>query len=97
MEEFKRLFKEITGLDYDSHTDEEYNEWYHRQYAIAAENTTYEKEILNIAERIIETKDYPQLLKILENYDMLVKEKSKWQERGDYPYWCYGFNSNGQE
>lgn len=91
LEKFKSLFKEYTGLDYNTCTDEEYNEWYHDQLSEASKDNKYTAEILTNAERIIENKDYPQLTKILENYDTLVKEKSHMQNLKDHPYWCYTF------
>lgn len=88
--DMKAYFKELTGLDYDIHTDEEYNEWYHNQSIKIARESPYDKEILKMAERIIEKKDYSLLMHILENYDELVKKSSSLENTKELPYWCYG-------
>lgn len=56
LEDFKVLFKKTTGLDYDNHKPEEYNEWYHDQMVEATQDDPYNKEILNMAEIIITEK-----------------------------------------
>ena len=94
LEDFKVLFKKMTGLDYDNHKPEEYNEWYHNKIIEASQSDSYTKEIVKMAEDIIKNNNYPTLVSILENYDSLVKEKFGYDQPGDYPYWCYGFGYN---
>lgn len=92
LKEFKAKFKERTGLDLDTCTDEEYNKWYHDEYAKDA--GTYRKEILRFSEGIIEKKDYSTLTSMLENYDQLVKSQLSREGLTAYPFWCYCFGDN---
>lgn len=88
------IFKEITGLDLNNHTNEEWQNWYHEAMQQAAQKDTYEQEILNSAEQIIEKKDYSQLCSILRNYDHYVKLANDTLHLIEYPFWCYGFGMN---
>lgn len=92
LKDFKAKFKEETGIDLNTCTDEEYNQWYHDE--CAKSTRPYDQEILKSAESIIEEKNYPTLVKILENYDQLVKAKIGYEGLTDYPYWCYCFGYN---
>lgn len=49
----------------------------------------YEERIANMANRIIEDKEYKLLKAILKNYDNLVKEQGAIINE-DYPYWELG-------
>lgn len=93
----KPIFKEITGLDLDNHTHEEYQNWYHSAMRKEAENDPYTREILSSVEHIIEEKDYSQLFAIMKNYDTLVKERSNNVNDMKLPYWCYGFGLRPEE
>lgn len=90
----EEIFKEVTGLDLKNHTDEEWQNWYYEAMKRAAQEDTYEKEILDSAERIIENRDYSQLCSILRNYDHYVKLASDTINLTEYPFWCYGFRMN---
>lgn len=90
LKDFKSKFKEWTGIDLSTCTEEEYNQWYHDE--CAKSDRPYDQEILKSAERIIEKKNYPTLVKILENYDQLVKSEIEHEDLTEYPYWCYCFN-----
>lgn len=96
MNDFYKLFKKVTGLTYGDYSTEEYNNWYHKAYADAAKTTPYEKDILDLAETIIKEQDYPCLLKILENYDKLVKDKNNLKNMHEHPYWCYFASSKNE-
>lgn len=90
----KILFKEITGLDLENHTNKEWQDWYHKIMRQAAQEDTYEKEILDSAEQIIENGDYSQLCSILRNYDHYVKLANDTIHLTKYPFWCYAFGMN---
>lgn len=88
IDSMKPLFKEITGLDIDNHTEEEWENWYYNSRKKEAEDDKYIEEIMNTAERIIEHRSYSTLYSILVNYDHYVKLASN-RENDYLPFWCY--------
>lgn len=87
IEKYKAQFKERTGIDLGTCTQEEYEEWYRQDCKNTAETDTYMASILASAENIIENKRYSMLVRILQNYDELVKEKIGRQCEYNLPYW----------
>lgn len=87
IKEYKVKFKERTGVDLDTCTQEEYEQWYHQDCKSIAEIDIYMASILKSAEDIIENKRYSMLVKMLQNYDGLVKEKISFKDEINLPYW----------